>query len=210
MSSLPKLSFLFKTTYRPTGAVYYGVFETSDFSFGTDQYTDPYIGNGRKLIELAKANGNNRRLFHVQVLKVSTRADVEAALKKMLENIDYSNPLVLNSREGYPRGRPQSKEHTANAVAARDTAVIGNKNARGNVGASIDIDMAAGQKLKWCHAADNSEEKMILVNEDNTPVKDLYKGWVVGRMSRNAYVQKRVTEIEAAQKVEEAKESDED
>src|SRR6266850_1396720 len=188
----PKVSILFKTTFKPTGAFYYGVHDTPDLSFGTHEFKDPFIGNGTKLIALAKASGNRRSLFDVRAIRIGTRKETEEQLKKVLDAIDHRDPLVLNSKEGWPKGRIPTPTHLENKAAALSEALKGNENATGRRDGNIDIDTPAGTKLKWFHAPDNSEQKMIVCDLQDNPIKVTYKDWKLGKMHKNNYVQKRL------------------
>lgn len=196
MSQLPKISVLFRTTFIPSGASYYGVHDTTDYSFGTSQFSDPYIGNGSKLIELSRVNNHNRRLFNVTCLRIGTRKEVDEQLKRLLDNLDYTQPNILNAREGYPKGRPQSKEHAENLSAARSVAFVGNENALGRREPNIDIDTPAGTKLKWFN--NSKDQKMILCDSNDNPIKPEYKEWKLGKLHKNPYVQKRLEENKEA------------
>jgi len=197
MNNSPKITFLFRTIFRPTQAVYYGVHESTDFCFGTEQATDPFIGDGAKLVALARANDNERRLFNVQVIRAGTKKDCDDHLKRILADLDYSNPLTLNSKEGWQKGRAQTPEHRQNAAAARSEPLKGNQNAVGQRGPHIDIDLPGSQKLKWFHSPDNTDHKMILVDGNNKPVKEIYADWLPGRMHKNPYVQQKLSEVRA-------------
>lgn len=191
--NLPKISVLFKTTFNPNGATYYGVHDTTDLAFGSGEFKDPFLGNGTKLIALIKQAGPNpRRLFNVQAIRVSTRKECEDQLKKVLEQLDYTNPLNLNSKEGWPKGRIPTPTHLENKAMALSEALKGNTNAVGRRDGNIDIDTPAGTKLKWFHAPDNSQEMMIVVDLEDNPIKPQYKDWKIGKMHKNKYVQKRL------------------
>jgi hypothetical protein len=194
---VPKISILYKTTFRPTGAFYLGVHDTEDLAFGTHEFKDPFIGSGTKLIALAKSAGNRRSLFNVQALAVSTRKECEDKLKKLLNDLDYTNPLTLNSREGYPAGRPQAPEHRLNLSAALSEGMKGNENATGRREPNIDIDTPTGTKLKWFN--NGTDQKMILADLQDNPIKPEYKDWKLGKMHKNPHVQKRLEEIKAAE-----------
>lgn len=203
----PKVSILFKTIFRPTGAFYYGVHDTEDLAFGSHEFKDPFIGNGTKLIALAKASGNRRSLFDVRAIRIGTRKDAEDQLKKVLDAIDYRDPLALNSKEGWPKGRIPTQEHLDNKAAALSVALKGNENAMGRKEPHIDIDIPAGTKLKWFN--NGTDQKMIVCDGQDNPIKPEYKDWKLGKMHKNAYVNKRLDEVKAAETTE-PEESDED
>jgi len=193
--NLPKISVVFKTTFLPTGATYYGVHDTTDISFGNPGFSDPYIGNGAKLIALAKQTGNRRSLFNVQALLVGTRAQCEDRLKSLLDNLDYTNPLTLNAVGGWQKGRPQTQAHKDGISQANSVALVGNQNAVGNKGPHIDIDTPSGTKLKWFN--NGTQQKMIVCDLNDNPIKPEYKDWKLGKVHRNPHVQKRLEEIKA-------------
>lgn len=189
----PKISILFKSTFKPTGASYLGVHDTEDLAFGSHEFKDPFIGNGAKLIALVKASGGKRSLWDVRAIRIGTRKECDEQLKRLLNDLDYSNVLTLNAKEGWPVGRKPSESHTQ----AMSEALKGNENAIGRRDPNIDIEMSAGTKLKWFHAPDNSQEKMIVCDMQDHPIKPDYKDWVLGKMHKNAHVQKRLSEIKA-------------
>jgi hypothetical protein len=203
---LPKITVLFRSTFIPTGATYIGIHDTTDLSFGNEGFTDPYIGNGVKLIELAKQSGNRRSLWNVQAIRVGTRKECEEQLRRMLDNLDYTNPKVLNAVGSWPKGVPQSAEHKEKRSQAMSVASIGNTNSVGRRDGGIDIEMPAGQKLKWFHSPDNTEQKMIVCDENDKPIKEQYNGWILGKMHRNPHVQRRLDEIKQEKKTEEESE----
>lgn len=190
----PKVSILFKTTFRPNGAFYYGVHDTEDLAFGSHEFKDGFIGNGTKLIALAKQTGNRRSLWDVRAIRIGTRKECEEQLKKLLDGLDYSNVLTLNSKEGWPVGRVPTPEHKQNQAAALSVALKGNENALGVREPNIDIDTPAGTKLKWFN---NGKEQKMIVCMDDIPIKPEYKEWQLGKMHKNAYVNKRLDEVKA-------------
>jgi hypothetical protein len=203
-----KISVLFRTTFAGNGAVYYGVHDTTDLSFGTDQYKDPFIGNGAKLVALAKQTGNRRNLFRVDCIQVGTRKEVDAKLKTILDGLDYESPKTLNSIEGWPVGRKPTPEHRANVGKAMETAAIGNLNALGQKGPTIDIDAPANTKLKWFNDG-KDQQKMILCDAEDNPIKADYKGWKLGKLHKNPYVHQRIQEARDEKKAsQEAGESE--
>jgi hypothetical protein len=176
MNNLPRLNFVFRTVFIPTGAYFYGLHRSTDLSFGTDQSSDAYIGNGKKLIAITKANGNNRRLFRVSTLLVGTEEQCAAKLTAILSTLDYKNPLVLNSKEGFPEGGT----HTAAARAAIATANLGNDHAIGSAGPLFqELQQSPGGKLKWFN---NGERQQMIVVIDNVPVKEEFKDWKLGKL----------------------------
>ena len=57
---------LYKTTNLKNDKFYIGVHSTSDSGFGTDKWTDPYVGSGKAIKRALKKYG--RSAFSVKVL----------------------------------------------------------------------------------------------------------------------------------------------
>lgn len=168
-----KLFHCYKTTFRPTGQMFFGIHCTDDMNFGTSDYRDPFVGSGARIKDLIQ-RGAKRGHFSVETLRVGTYQDCKAFYDRIV--FDYNHPLCLNDKPGAPAGVPKTEEHRAAIGEALETAMVGNDNALGTV------KTFHGGKLKWFHQA--TTELQLETVDGRTPVDSLYKGWELGRLPK--------------------------
>jgi hypothetical protein len=170
-----KLFFCYKTVFKPTKQMFFGVHASTDMAFGTESSTDPFVGSGAKIKELVQ-RGAKRSHFDVHTLYIGDEKGAQAFYDRIV--FDYDHPLCLNSKPGAPAGVPKTEEHKANISESLETAMVDNTNA---VGA---VKTPNGGKLKWFN---NGEVQLQLETvKDNVPVDSQYKDWTIGQLPRKS------------------------
>jgi len=157
-----QLFYLHRTTHKPTGKMYHGIHRSSDINYGTEQWQDPYVGSGEKLMAL----GATRNDFVVTRLHAGSYEEC----KKLFDKIDirYDHPLCLNSPVGALPGVPKSEHHKANiakALAGKDGPMSDNTN----------IDGVPEHRCRWFN---NGKYRVLLEVDDedhNIPVNTDFK-----------------------------------
>jgi hypothetical protein len=153
-------------------------------NFGTPAFTDPFVGSGNKVRELVKS-GATRQHWDVHVLRIGLAKDCKEAMDRLTFN--WSDPLLLNEKNGAPAGVPKTPEHRLAIAKATAVAMEGNNNALGRVNVVADEGdavVSTTHKLKWF----NNGLKSVMVKCDlnNVPVNEQYKSWTLGQLRKNS------------------------
>jgi len=169
--------FVYKSTFKPTGGVYFGIHQTSDMNFGTPESHDPFVGSGPKIKDLVQ-RGARRSHFNVEKLYIGTMEQCQDWLNRNIQ-VNYDHPQCLNSKPGAPAGVPKTEEHKAAISEALETAMEGNTNALGTI---QPPRIQHGGKLKWFHSTD--AQLMLETVDGKTPVDSSYASWSLGQLPK--------------------------
>jgi len=170
------MTYVHRTTHIPTGKMFHGVHKSSDINFGTEQWQDPYIGNGMKLKELA----GRRTDFVVTRLYVGGEKDAWEFFDKI--KLQYDHPLCLNLPDTTTPGYPKSEEHKRHISESMLNPFGGVE-----IGAPVGNDNAVGQvkpkgKMKWFN--DGTTQAILEHDENRVPVNPKYKDWKLGQLPK--------------------------
>jgi hypothetical protein len=152
-----KLYFLYKTVCRVNKRVYHGVYASNDVFFGTDYYTDPYIGQNLELIDDLARYG--RAAFTVEALRAFPTAEqANLALERYKPFSTYQHGNI---------GLVRTEEHKKK---------IGEANKGQRRTPQVKQRMANSRsKLRWIQ--NGEAERQIGIN-DVVP-----EGWKAGRLT---------------------------
>jgi hypothetical protein len=182
--------FVYKTTNLVNRRVYFGIHNSSDIFFGTDAYTDGYIGNTIEMNNDLKQLG--RRAFLVESIEAFTdRAHADRLLSSLIANPppgSYHTNARSEAQKGLQNALGTVRSEEFKAAASERTIGEGNPfygKQHSTETKSVLSDYRA--QMKWIN--NNIIEKQI-AKSDNIP-----DGFERGRLKRSSTIKVSVTKV---------------
>ena len=182
--------FVYKTTNLVNNRVYFGIHQSSDIFYGTESYTDGFIGNTNEMNNDLRQYGRNA--FLVQSIEAfSDRALADRTLAPLIANApqgSYHTNARSEAQKGLQNGLGAVRSEEFKAAASERNSGDGNPfygKQHSTETKSVLSDYRT--QMKWIN--NNIIEKQIL-KSDNIP-----EGFERGRLKRSSTLKVTVTKV---------------
>ena len=171
-----KLHFLYKSTNRVNGKVFYGIHASEDLAFGSKDSTDPYCGSNDEIMETLQKYGRNA--FFVEAIHAfATLEEAQRILPR------YAIHNTYKEMRGAPPGNTNALGYvTTPEISAKLSEIRkGEKNGfydKEHSSETKEIMSEFRSQMKWI--TNGEEEKQILKTEA------IPEGFVKGRKKKKS------------------------